>query len=980
MARSLLAIWLLPTLVAALQVNYPLNQQLPPVALVDQPYRYQFAPTTFQADSDNLQYSLIGGPSWLSLDSRNRTLSGTPRTSDLGESSFKIAAASSAGAVVNMNSKLLVSSHNGSEVKGDAMPVPANTGQLSGPHTITIGPSKPIDISYPSDTFNPAGVPLFYYARLSDRTPLPAWISFEASTLHFTGTTPLTTYPQSFEILLVACEVPGYATASVSFTIAVSNHQLSFQPYDLTFNLSKRDEIQLTGLKSKLFLDGSPIQDSQIQSMNATLPSWLRLDNTTYDISGIAPSGLMSQDLTITATDQFEDVAQLDLHIRFLSKLFTDELGQLNATIGDEFKYTIPQGVLASGDDKLSIDFSSLSRYLRFDAATSTISGTITDDFPSQKVPCTLTAMSSDGTQRDTQSFQIAVLNTLRDGHPNITAGSAGTPSVDNEKAGRRMAGVIVGSVVGAICGILLLIAFALCMYRRKKRKTCLDPKLPRSPKKSDIGQHVFVPSGWPHVMDQDHDLEKGEGDHDFLMDRAPEKPPKLDFNLPLDPRDSQSLTDSIGEADSNILDTFENSQWGFQNDIAPSQRPHDSMKIPTEQLAKRLSQRSDPHRKYRRKTTAVYQDPVHRRSDLPVNRRITSMGHSRQTCSPSRRSSLRRPLSASSYNTRCTSAFSTAPSTIPQPPVAQGQTVTLTKPAQERRSIRVVPASVDGNLVDRSMDEKRNSYIRNRALNQSPFFSGAGKRASSSSYKPAFIEEPKRNTIVRPDEDVIEDTGKKLLSTPISKTPTKEFPGSLRNNRVPRPHTSVGVTRDRVEKSYTRSDSNVSRPASTRDSLRSYELKSRLNDLTGSEIFKDAELSDSEYTDEEDEIKAAERRTTVKPGQFTLPPLNIDTIQRSKDNSPEKQKQTTKRDSVEQQKRMSKRESGEKGRRTSKHDNVEKQKEASKCDSVEKSKRKSKRDSQKELRAAHERKWSTVFLTASCTEVKWQHALLNLC
>jgi hypothetical protein len=963
MARSLLATWLLPTLVAALlQVNYPLNQQLPPVALADQPYRYQFAPTTFQVDSDNVQYTLIGGPAWLSLDSRNRTLFGTPHTSDLGETSFKISAAGLASAVVNMDSKLLVSNHNGSDVKGDVMPVLANTGQLSGPRTISIGPSKPIDVSFSWNTFNPTGGPFYYYARLSDRTPLPAWISFDPSTLHFTGTTPPTTYPQSFEILLIACEVPGYAIASVSFTIAVSNHQLSFQPYDLTFNLSKKDEVQLTGLKSKLFLDALQIQDSQIQSINVTLPSWLTLDNTTYEISGRAPSGLMSQDLTVIATDQIGDVAQLDLHIRFISELFTDELGQLNATTGDDFKYTIPSSVLSSGDEKLSIDFSSLSRYLHFDPATSTISGTITDDVPSQNVQCTLTAMSSDGTRRDTQSFQIAVLNTPRTAHPNIPAGSAGIPSVDDEKDGRRAAGVIVGSVVGAICGILLLIAFALCMYRRRKRKTCPSSKLPKSPKKSDIGQHVFVPSGWPHVMDQDHDLEKGEADHDFLMARASEQPPKLDVDLPLDQRGSRSLTDSIGEADSNILDDFDNSQWGFQNDRAPSQRPHDSMKIPTEQLTKRLSQRSDTYRKYRRQTTAVYQDPVHRRSGLPVNRRITSMGHGHQTCSPSRRSSLHRPLSTSSYNTRCTSTFSTAPSTIPQPPVAQEQTATLTKPAEERRSIRVVPASVHGSLVDRSMDEKRNSFLRNRALNQSPFFSGAGKRGSSSSYKPAFIEELKRSTIVRPDEDVIGDNGKELPCTPISKTPTKEFPGSLRNNRLPRPHTSVGVPRDRVEKNYARTDSNVNRRASTRDSLRSYELKSSLNHLTGSEIFKDAELSDSEYTDEEDEIKEAERRITVKPDQFTLPPLDLDTIQRSKDNSPEKQKEASKRDSVEKQKRTSKHRSVEKERTTSKQDNVEKVKGVSKRDSVEKQKRTSKRGSQKESRGTHERKWYTLF------------------
>lgn len=214
-------------------------------------------------------------------------------------------------------------------------------------------------------------------------------------------------------------------------------------------------------------------------------------------------------------------------------------------------------------------------------------------------------------------------------------------------------------------------------------------------------------------------------------------------------------------------------------------------------------------------------------------------------------------------------------------------------------------------------MDEKRESYFRNRASHISPFFSAAGRRVSSSRYhsQPAFIEASSaRNTVVRPDDHVAEGRGKELPGdttngkpsvSPIPETPDKEFPGSLRKNRVTCPYTSAGVHCDRVEKSYSRpgttisaSQSRVGRRASTRDSLRAYEPKSRFNDLTGSEIFKDAELSDSDYTDEEGEIEEAEKMSTVKPAQFTLPPLNIDTRQRRKRNSTEKQKRNSKRES----------------------------------------------------------------------------------
>lgn len=955
MTRSLLALWLLPASVAAyLQVSYPFNEQLPPIALAGQSYEYQIAPTTFATDSDKLQYSLVGNPTWLSLDSKSRTLSGTPSASDVGEISFKINAAGSGGAFVGMDSKLMVAKDNsGPELKGNVTQVLENSGLLSGPNTINIGPSKPIEITFPWNTFVSKGSSPSYYAVLSDHTPLPAWISFDGSSLRFTGTTPSITFTQTFHILLIASQTQGYAASSLPFTLVISDHQLSFQPYTQTLELIKGQNIYID-LKSTLLLDGLPVLEPQIQSVDATLPSWLKLDKKTSIISGNAPSGTMSQDISVNATDQFGDTGQLSIHVYFKSELFASEIGEVNATIGEKFEYAIPQGVLANSNEKLSVDLASLSRYLQFDPSKATISGTITQDFPAQKVQCTLTAVSSDGSQKDTQTFQIVASNLTESGTTGIPAGTASNSVPHHEDSAGKTAGIIIGSIIGAICGVLLLVGLVICLRRRKQRKVYASPKLPRSPKKSDISRPMFIPLGWPHIdvdHDQDEDLEKGKGEHDYLMHRASENPPMLDLDLQADHRDDESLTDSIGDADTRILDTFEESSWGFQNDTAPSQHPCDSMKIPTEQLAESL--RSSTFRKHRRRATTVYHDQIQRSSGLPVNRRITGMGHGRQTFSPSRsntnisRSSLRRPLSTSSYTTtRCTSTFSTAPSTAPQRPVARQQP-RVTTPVENKRSIRVVPAYTRSSLVDRPMDEKRDSYIRNRALNKSPFFSAAGSRVSSSTYKgPVLIPEAptRRNTIVRPDDYVVEGKGKEIPSSskarrsskerlearrsiskssvsPVPETSPKEFPGSLRQNRVARPFTSAGIHRDRVEKSYARPDttiayssSGIPRRASTRDSLRAYSLKSRLNDLTGSEIFKDADLSDSVYTDEEDEIEEAEKRVTVKPGDFVLPPLQIDTRRRSKRNSAEKkvdkQKRTSKRETQRDLKRTSERKS----------------------------------------------------------------------
>jgi hypothetical protein len=141
----------------------------------------------------------------------------------------------------------------------------------------------------------------------------------------------------------------------------VSNHQLLFQPLGQTFNFSKGEDVHIKDLKSMLFLDGVAIQDQQIQAIDAKLPPWLKIDKKTAEISGSAPSGTMSQDLTVTAKDQFGDIAQFTIHLAFRSELFGKEIGQLNVTIGEKFEYTLPSGVLAQENEKTSVDFAALS-------------------------------------------------------------------------------------------------------------------------------------------------------------------------------------------------------------------------------------------------------------------------------------------------------------------------------------------------------------------------------------------------------------------------------------------------------------------------------------------------------------------------------------------------------------------------------------------------------------------------------------------
>ncbi|EDU47256.1 acetyltransferase [Pyrenophora tritici-repentis Pt-1C-BFP] len=822
------------------------------VARIGAPFSFQFAPTTFSSTSENLQYSLVGNPSWLSLDGDSRTLSGTPQSDDIGTASFKINAAGQGGAVASMDSQLLISAADEPTAKDDVSAALSAVGEASRHNTVTVKPSKPFNISFPSDTFDSHGIALSYFALLENRTPLPAWISFDSSSISFGGTTSPTTYPQTIQMVLITSEAPGFSASTVSFTMVVSEHTLVFKPSSQSINVAQGQSVQINDLKKDLFLDGSNVDGKDLHSVTAELPFWLGLNNDTITITGTAPTQLKWQDIVVTAKAQSGDIAEYTVHVNVQSKTTMGDVGPLNLTL-------------------------------------------VPTNFTPQGVQCSLRAVSDQGSNTDSQTFQIMVSKAATT-DPQNTPGSTNSWEHSND---RRKTAIIVGAVIGGIFGVIILVAFAVCLKRRRRlAKSYVSPKLPRSPRKSEISQPIFMP--WHECDDTvEQNDEKNKENHDPFVSRTPEHPPRLDLNLPkycfhgsvdlsgnnqqsttttnrhqsamagthtsrshthsphlLEEReDGHSLAGPIGDDDMRTLDHFQTSSFGIYDDTAPSQHSPDSMRIPTE-LAKRASQSSDTFRKHKRRTTTVHQDQIHRSTGLPVNRRITEHGIQRNY----------------------------AP-----------------------HDVRVVPASRRSSFVGgRTVGEKRNSYIRKRASNQSPFFS-AGARASTCSYKspPAFITEAtstprsplsprNRNTVVRPDDDVGAGAEKDITDTPKlgelfgdqAGSPKFKFPGSLRKNRVNRPHTATSPPRDRVVKSYVRPGTAISsdrgsivRRASTRHSFRVYDLKASLNDLTGSKVFEDAEMSDNVYSDEERDIEETEKRETIKPNEYTLPPLNLDKV-----------------------------------------------------------------------------------------------------
>ncbi|KAF2490722.1 hypothetical protein BU16DRAFT_585108 [Lophium mytilinum] len=926
------AVLLLAVVVAAApQVNYPFNSQVPPVAYVGKPFSFQFASTTFEPQSENLQYSLTDNPSWLSLDGATRTLWGSPGPNDAGSKTFIITAAGAAGAVATMQATMMVTASGGPAASANVSDVLAKAGNLSGPSSLALLAAKPFDFKFPPNTFTDAGKPLSYYATLSDHTPLPSWIAFDGGSLHFSGTTPqLSTSPQTFEINLMASDVPNYAEAWVTFSLVVSNHELLFSPWRQTVSAPKGDAISFAALRSHLSLDGNQIADGDVQSVTTDAPSWLSFDSHTFALTGKPPTGLMSQEVTVIAKDTYGDTANTTIHFSFVSPLFNGEIGQVNATVGKDFTHILDHSILGQEDETTSVELGNAATWLSYDSANLTIHGEIPTGTTPQDIQATLTAKSKDGSSHDSQTFNIHIsafdakdptAGTPKSSNENPVNSNAasGKDKEANQHFSKRTA-IIIGAVVGGVVLLTAILVLAILLCRRRRQKQ------PKSSPRPEISRPITHLDEWEDIEDVSssptRDLEKGEVRE--VRERTPEHPPQLALNLPAaSPKHKKNMStgcSSIGDGEAKILEDFDRSSWGYKEEMGSLHNPHDSMKIPTE-IARisrgiSMSQSSGTPTKRRRQTTPVYRDS-YRSSGRPVNRRLTGLGHGRSPYSPSRSmsswSAARRPrdhTSFGSYSTQSTSMLSTTPSAFPQPPSAR-QTAQYMTTADKRRSIRVVSTTSDNVPDRRTLDERRRSYIKKRASNLSPFFA-AGSRASSSSYKPPVIpSDPGPSSlvdaaastsaaIVRPSEPVQQRDRKEFAgslrtqsaSTSLAFGFTKgEFPGSLRKQPTHRsfaPTYSSTASAGRIQKrerpsSWRRGIADgYTRPVSrsnTGESIRSHDINYSLGTLRSSKIFEDAEMSESVYSVDSD---AEDDTFGEKETQFVLPPLRINHARKS--------------------------------------------------------------------------------------------------
>jgi hypothetical protein len=752
---------LLATTSAVPAAVFPFNSQVPTAARINQPYTFQFSGSTFAPGDANLIYSLSGQPAWLSLDSTSRTLTGTPGQADRGSSTFILTAADSSGAA-HMQCTLVVSSDPVPILQGDLGSQLAESTNLSSsnPPVMALLPNNAFNFHFRQNSFiDIVQRSLYYYATLTDHTPLPAWLHFDPTQLAFEGVAPLlSAFPQSFDVMLIASDVPGFASSSSTFTIMIGERQLVFVPEEKTVRVKAGEAVAVDDLGSGLLLNGQKMDLSRLKSVETKdLPAWLEFDSKTLKLQGNARDDVQAANVTITVNDDNGDTAMVVVHLVLdgdTTALFTGSIGTLDATPGEHFEYTIPTSVIGNADATLMLVLPTDATWLQFDSGKRELKGEVPTQ-ASSIITATLNARAQSAPEPETQIFKISMKATASIGSSSsattlVTSRTSPTESPTipaavfaddmgshNGLPGRTIAGIVVGVLLAA--AILFAILFVCC----RKRRTREGYERHASPSKRTISRPIPpIEANSTAVTTELHrDIEKAVSPTDNERYQGAELPPQIALNLPpQSARNSKwtsrfsrnSLASSLGNGEDMIRADANIPEWGHEPTVL--QTPHDSF-VPAQmaRVSRQLSDTSPSKRAFRR----LRAKRARHQSEDDIG---LGIGMGDASLSPHRAESRRKVRSlgleatmerssCGSLATEATSVLNMRPSDFPRPPTqtsVAGSRFMLAG-TEKRKSLRMVARS-DSINDDRSLEEKRISFIKKRASTtlSSPLFSAS--------------------------------------------------------------------------------------------------------------------------------------------------------------------------------------------------------------------------------------------------------------
>ena len=481
----------------------PINAQVPPVARVDQPFRFTFSASTFTSIL-SIDYSLVAAPSWLQLDGPSRTLSGTPKAQDNGSCAFELVARDGTGTTPMPVTLVVV------DTPGPAINVPLEDQlrRLEGfsyPDTLIVRPGSAISLNFDQETFNNTDRGTQYYATCANNTPLPSWLQFDPQQLALAGSTPLfdspSELPQNIPITLTASNVAGFADATTTFSLYISNHQLSFGTSALTIDVTPGQQVDFGRLKDALDLDGQTILGPELKSVSANPPEWLHLDAQSLSLRGKAPDDVPAESFDVSVEDVFGDVANATIFLNADSSAepIFGTIGPLTAKIGTHFDYTLPQIASLPPDAVVNIDLGEMSSWLTFNNKSMVLSGNVPDLRPhGEDLNLTVTEGSKTASQLIRLEISFGASPTGDGQAPppaSPTTGSAPLPTTQPLRDGSDESGYnsqrIAAEIVIPVLGTALLLFVAWLWWRRRKQKQDENARI----EKLEIGRPLRPPS-----------------------------------------------------------------------------------------------------------------------------------------------------------------------------------------------------------------------------------------------------------------------------------------------------------------------------------------------------------------------------------------------------------------------------------------------------------------------------------------------------
>ncbi|KAJ2918676.1 hypothetical protein MD484_g1747, partial [Candolleomyces efflorescens] len=492
--------FLLSSLVGnALSATYvvePLDNQLPLIARINQPFSWTFSERTFNSSDGSLNYTTSALPSWLSFHANNRTFTGIPRPEDEGNPRVIVTARSpNPNSYASSGVNLCVTHYPVPTVRipiadqfsasnralSSVFPLQPRSALATSNPALRIPQGWSFSVGFQARTVSSA-YDLFYEARSSDGSEIPSWMAFDPDAITLDGVVPPdlgSNAPEVLSFTLVGSDQEGYTALALPFDLVVANHELSSDVDELpTINVTTGVPFTVNLLSPADFMgilvDGKGIQPANISVLNidtSAYSQWLQYDPVGRTLSGNPDSDIdatVKPVLPVTLTTVFNQTTHTAVTLQLVPSYFAlPELPALHLSPGDNFNLQLDQfysnstaGRRGDADISLTYDPVQAANFVQFDGSGDRISAAIPHDFSGDHITVSFTAYS-----RITHSTSHANLVIFVTPSPGGRNGQIGHPAGLSVQARRKLA-LGFGITFGIIGGFLGMIALFACCRR----------------------------------------------------------------------------------------------------------------------------------------------------------------------------------------------------------------------------------------------------------------------------------------------------------------------------------------------------------------------------------------------------------------------------------------------------------------------------------------------------------------------------------